>query len=501
MTREFAESGAAASDQIGSAAGAVKAAVNALRLRSDMPDASVSLFSSGVAWAALDFAFAASTTTVMAWQTAGLSVTAGAHAHPVAIQMALGLLFACIVVTLSHFFGLYVPGAARKGSLVRISLSMSVAVFAICGIQSASALRAATNSALLLAGVIATAAMLGTRVLWHLHRLKVSRREVHARSILIVGKGQVGCGVRDYLLDLPLAGYAFRGFLSISEGEAGEDIVGTVDQAMLVARSMFVDEVIFSRRPDHPGLLASLIHQAKEMGVDVRIIPTLTETLANRADVEYIGDLPTIAVLHRRHHTASRFVKRIIDVVGASVAMFILAPVFAAVAIAIKVQSPGPVFYASKRVGYKGQVFSCFKFRTMVVNAAAMQASLAHLNERSGVLFKIAKDPRVTAIGAILRKYSLDELPQLWNVLRGDMSLVGPRPSISSEVDQYEPAHLRRLDVVPGITGLWQVEARRDSSFESYITLDSEYIKHWSLWLDLKILLRTINAVVSGTGS
>lgn len=503
MIREVNELGAAAPDQVGSAAGAVRAVSSALRLRPEIPVASASLFSLGVAWAALDFMTGAGITAAIAWQTARTAIAAGIRACPLAIDVAFAVLFACFSVTLSHFFGLYAPGVPRVNlnSFVRLVLSISIAVLAMWGVQSTSGIYVMANVALLLAGLMGAGVMLGARVLWHWHRLNVSNKETHARSFLIVGKGQIGCGIRDYLVGLPFGGYAFKGFVSMSEYDAGDEVVGKVEDAMLLARSMFVDEVIFSSRLAVPGLLSTLIGQAKDMGIDVRIIPTLTETLANRADVQYIGDLPTIAVLQRRHHMLSRVAKRSIDVVGASAAMLLLAPVFAAIAIAIKLQSPGAVFYASKRVGYKGRVFTCFKFRTMVVNAPAMQASLAHLNERSGVLFKIAKDPRITRVGAVLRKYSLDELPQLWNVLRGDMSLVGPRPSISSEVAQYEPAHLRRLDVVPGITGLWQVEARRDSSFESYIQLDSEYIKQWSLWLDAKILLRTINAVVTGTGS
>ena len=137
----------------------------------------------------------------------------------------------------------------------------------------------------------------------------------------------------------------------------------------------------------------------------------------------------------------------------------------------------------------------------MIQYADSAQGRLAHLNERQGILFKIAKDPRVTSVGAFLRKYSVDELPQLWNVLKGDMSLVGPRPSISSEVSQYRTAHLRRLDVVPGMTGLWQVEARQDPSFEMYVSLDSRYIRDWSIWLDFTILARTLAVVFKGTGA
>ena len=172
-----------------------------------------------------------------------------------------------------------------------------------------------------------------------------------------------------------------------------------------------------------------------------------------------------------------------------------------AIAMGVKFGSPGPMFYRAARIGRKGRTFTCYKFRTMVQNADQMQADLAHMNEREGVLFKIVNDPRVTGLGRRLRKYSLDELPQFYNVLRGDMSLVGPRPPIASEVEQYDLAHLRRLDVLPGITGLWQVEARQDPSFDSYISLDTAYVENWSLWLDLKILARTVGVVFSGTGS
>jgi lipopolysaccharide/colanic/teichoic acid biosynthesis glycosyltransferase len=171
------------------------------------------------------------------------------------------------------------------------------------------------------------------------------------------------------------------------------------------------------------------------------------------------------------------------------------------IALAIRMNSKGPVVYKAARIGRKGRTFNCFKFRTMVPNAEHLKADLEHMNEREGVLFKIVNDPRITSVGRFLRKYSLDELPQFYNVLRGDMSLVGPRPPIASEVEQYDLSHLRRLDVLPGITGLWQVEARQDPSFDSYISLDTAYVENWSFWLDLKILARTIQVVFSGTGS
>lgn len=202
----------------------------------------------------------------------------------------------------------------------------------------------------------------------------------------------------------------------------------------------------------------------------------------------------------RRHHRLALAAKRSLDLGLGSASLLLLTPLLFAVAAAIKLQSDGPVFYSSERVGEGGRLFRCHKFRTMVRDADSLRQKFAHLNEREGILFKISKDPRVTPLGAWLRKYSLDELPQLFNVLRGEMSLVGPRPSLSSEVDKYEPHHLRRLSVMPGMTGLWQVEARSNPSFDSYIALDCKYADEWSLWLDLKILARTVRVVLLGTG-
>jgi lipopolysaccharide/colanic/teichoic acid biosynthesis glycosyltransferase len=172
-----------------------------------------------------------------------------------------------------------------------------------------------------------------------------------------------------------------------------------------------------------------------------------------------------------------------------------------AIALAIKLDSRGPVFYSSERIGKKGRVFRCTKFRTMVQDAELRRAEVMHMNERRGGWFKISNDPRVTRVGRLLRKYSLDELPQFFNVLRGHMSIVGPRPPLASEVREYKFSHLRRLDVMPGITGLWQVQARQDPSFDNYISLDVAYIEKWSIWLDVKIILRTIGVVFAGTGS
>jgi len=176
-------------------------------------------------------------------------------------------------------------------------------------------------------------------------------------------------------------------------------------------------------------------------------------------------------------------------------------PLMAVIAVAVLLDSRGPIFYVSERIGKRGRVFPCFKFRTMVKDAEKKKRDLAALNERDGILFKVSNDPRVTRVGRILRKYSLDELPQFFNVFRGEMSVVGPRPPIASEVEKYELEHFRRLEVLPGLTGLWQVHARQDSSFAKYIELDTAYVENWSFWLDVKILMRTAHVVLRGTGT
>jgi lipopolysaccharide/colanic/teichoic acid biosynthesis glycosyltransferase len=194
------------------------------------------------------------------------------------------------------------------------------------------------------------------------------------------------------------------------------------------------------------------------------------------------------------------FLKRIMDLVLSMIVLVLLWPLMLVIAIAIKLGSRGPVIYPSLRVGKKGRRFVCYKFRTMVSGADELKNNLRRLNQRRGPFFKIADDPRVTRLGRFLRKYSLDELPQIWNVLKADMSLVGPRPHPVDDIELYDPEHHRRLDIKPGLTGLWQVTARTDPRFETCMVLDLEYMNRWSLLLDCKILLRTIPAVLAGEG-
>jgi len=343
------------------------------------------------------------------------------------------------------------------------------------------------------------------RLIYRLHMYRDFERGIGIRNVLIVGTGPEAQAFRRQLTDLPRQGYSFKGFIeltpaSVSRKLERESVVGTLDSVFDVARKNFVDE-IFIAEPCEAGIVAELCDRAREAGVDLRVIPDTHGGLAWNRQIEYVGQFPTIP-LHCRHFPElALMLKRTLDVMLAALALVVTAPILALVAIAIKIDSRGPVLYISERIGKKGRVFGCIKFRTMVRDAEGLRSKILSMNERSGVLFKVTNDPRVTRIGRILRKYSLDEIPQFFNVLAGDMSIVGPRPPIAREVREYRLKHLRRLDVVPGITGLWQVNGRQDPSFESYIRFDLAYIENWSVWLDLKIIARTVTVVFAGTGS
>jgi exopolysaccharide biosynthesis polyprenyl glycosylphosphotransferase len=214
----------------------------------------------------------------------------------------------------------------------------------------------------------------------------------------------------------------------------------------------------------------------------------------------YIGSVPVLELNRQPIPALGLFLKRIMDLSIGVVTLVVTAPVLLLAAIAIKIDSPGPALYRAWRVGRKGRKFRCYKFRTMVADADARKNGLMHMNERNGATFKIADDPRITRLGRFLRRYSIDELPQLLNVLKGDMSIVGPRPHPEDDFKRYDLAHFRRLDVTPGLTGLWQVTARSDPSFEKNVLLDLEYIENWDVLLDLKILIKTIPEVLGGSG-
>ena len=343
------------------------------------------------------------------------------------------------------------------------------------------------------------------RLIYRLLLYRRFDRGIDRRNVLIIGTGAEARAVRHHLASIRHLGYAFKGFIEIpgsefQSEEASLEVVGTLETLFENTRKQFIDEIFFAT-PCERNIVQNVLEQARVHGIDLRVVPDMYDGVAWHNPVEYIGQFPTIP-LHRGHVPELGLVfKRIFDALFSALVLILLSPVLLAIAIAVKLDSPGPVFYTSERIGKKGIVFRCIKFRTMVRDADKRRAEIMHMNERDNVLFKVSNDPRITRFGRFLRKYSLDELPQFINVLRGDMSVVGPRPPLAGEVRNYDLKHLRRLDVMPGITGLWQVQGRQDPSFTSYVSLDVTYIENWSIWLDFKIILRTVGVVFSGTGT
>jgi exopolysaccharide biosynthesis polyprenyl glycosylphosphotransferase len=289
----------------------------------------------------------------------------------------------------------------------------------------------------------------------------------------------------------------FCGFLD-DRKPLGKEIIGRTMHLAQLARTGFVDEVILAA-PHDRDLTLRVLHTAQILHLDVKLAPDLFGCEPARG-MERIDGIPLISLHKEQLPIAGLLLKRALDIVAGAMALVVLAPVLVLIALLIKLNSSGPVLYAAPRAGRKGRSFRCYKFRTMVKDADTLKEQLRQRNQRQGPCFKITDDPRITRIGGFLRRYSLDELPQLLNVLKGEMSLVGPRPHPLDDFSAYTIKHLPRLDVTPGITGLWQVTARRDPSFQAGMDLDVEYIRRWSLAMDLKILLKTIWEVLRGSG-
>ncbi len=318
------------------------------------------------------------------------------------------------------------------------------------------------------------------------------------RNVVIVGAGRVGRTLAHHFEKNAQLGFVVCGFID-EKPQTSRDVLGCVDELVQITRAHFVDEV-FITIPSERELVKSIIIAAREHKFNVHVVPELFDGLAAHAPVQYFGGIPAMALHSEPIPAVGLFIKRLLDIVGGLLALAITSPLIAIIATLIRLDSAGPFLYRSIRVGKKGKRFECLKFRSMVSNADALKSELQHLNFREGPTFKIASDPRVTRVGDFLRRYSLDELPQLWNVVAGDMSLVGPRPHPLDDFAKYHIEHYRRLDVKPGVTGLWQITARQDPSFETNLRLDMQYIENWSLSLDLKILLLTLPTVLKGMG-
>lgn len=342
------------------------------------------------------------------------------------------------------------------------------------------------------------AALIGWRYACRMYALRRVRSGEDVSRVLIVGAGKVGRALAAWFDANWHLGYRVCGFLD-PQPSADARVLGSVRDLRKVALGHFADQ-LFVTPPADREMVKELFFEARRLRLNLHMVPDLYDGLAWRAPVASIGGFPVIELHGKPLPAMGLAIKRAMDVFGSAMLLVLTSPLLAIAAVWIACDSPGSAFYSALRVGKKGRRFRCFKLRTMVAEADAQKDQLRKTNDRNGPFFKMHNDPRVTRCGRWLRKYSIDELPQLVNVLLGDMSLVGPRPHPIDDCERYRVEHLRRLDVKPGVTGLWQVTARRDPSFDTNMALDLEYIENWSLRGDLRILLRTISVVLEGGG-
>jgi len=330
----------------------------------------------------------------------------------------------------------------------------------------------------------------------------IRRRGYDRRYMLIAGTGTLAEAFANEVASHPDLGLRILGHLSVPDEAivVSRAVIGGMSDIEAIFHSVIVDEVAICLPPTAAHYLEPIAGLAAGEGKTVRIPLDPIEELVPNVHREEFGGLLVRSLVHDGHREVGLLVKRLIDVTGALIGLILLSPIFAFTALWIAVRDGRPILFRQTRVGVHGRPFTIYKFRTMVRDAADRMAEVRHLNERGRVTFKATADPRITPWGLWLRKTSIDELPQLWNVLIGTMSLVGPRPPLPEEVTEYDIWHRRRLSMKPGITGLWQVDARNESDFDRWVERDLVYIDGWSIWLDLKILVRTVPAVFAREG-
>lgn len=331
------------------------------------------------------------------------------------------------------------------------------------------------------------------------------RRGVGLARVLVVGAGHVGKMVMQQIAGHPGLGYKLVGFcddVAWAQGAAFGRFrcLGDVTGLASVIDEQRVDEIVIALPSAEHEKILTIVSLCRDTGVEFRLVPDTFDLTLGTLEVDDLAGIPLIGLRETALRGFNLALKRGIDIAVSAAALIAAAPVMLIVAAAVKLDSPGPVFYPQYRVGKRGP-FKIYKVRSMYTDADRRLAELQQRNEASGPLFKMKEDPRRTRVGRIVRRLSLDEVPQFWNVLTGDMSLVGPRPPLPHEVEQYDDWHMRRLEVTPGLTGLWQVSGRSDLPFDEMVMLDLYYIENWSLGLDVKIILQTIPAVLSMRGA
>lgn len=408
-------------------------------------------------------------------------------------------------------FGLY--KSRRFGNRGRESLDVTKATLvATCLIILASSwwhVRMVTPPFIVLFFVLSCSLGIASRLSMRACLDWVRKRGRNLREIVIVGTNERAIGFARTIESKPELGYRLAGFVDVDRQgvatfrESGYPLIADLAQFPVLLRERVVDEVALALPMKSLYLQAARVAACcQEHGILVRQVANLFETNVPRRSVEDAGDDSPTTLISSPTENWATVMKRVVDLIASSVLLVALAPLFLATAMLVLAESPGPILFSQERLGLNKRRFRMYKFRTMVADAERKQAELESLNEADGPVFKIKNDPRITRIGKILRKFSIDELPQLVNVLRGDMSLVGPRPLPVRDYEGFEQDwQRRRFSVRPGLTCLWQINGRSGVSFQHWMDLDLRYIDDWSLWLDLEILVKTIPAILRGTGA
>jgi len=355
---------------------------------------------------------------------------------------------------------------------------------------------------------LSTVLLVAGKILLRVLARYVRTKGLNYRTVLLVGTGRRALDVARMIVNHKYWGYKILGFVSdghrLPNGWARYRIFGAVPDLKKIleqTRVEPIDEIVFAVTRKKLDEMKQIFLMCEELGIRTRVAMNFFQNRVARMEVEEIEGIPFLTFTTTPSDETELAFKRALDVAVSMLILTLTAPVLLIAALAIRMTSPGSIVFKQERIGLNGRIFTLYKFRTMIEDAHERRGEVTHLNEMTGPVFKAKDDPRVTAVGRWLRKFSLDEIPQLWNVLKGDMSLVGPRPPIPEEVASYHRWHRRRLSMKPGLTCLWQISGRNQVDFDRWMQMDLQYIDNWSPSLDLKILLRTIPAVLSGRGA
>jgi len=400
-----------------------------------------------------------------------------------------------------------VPLTREATTTIRVVIAGNVLLATIAYLVP---LRQLSRSWFILFAILSAILLLMEKIALRIIARYVRSKGLNYRTVMIVGTGRRGLEIARMLREHKYWGYKLIGFVSdghrLPNGWARYRVFGNVPELKTILESQQqaqepVDEIVFAVTRKKLDEMKQIFLMCEELGIRTRVAMNFFQNRVARIEIEELEGVPFLTFTTTPSDETQLAFKRLLDIAVSVLILTLAAPMILLAALAIKLSSPGSVFFKQRRVGLNGRSFTLYKFRTMIEDAHERRLEVSHLNEMTGPVFKAKDDPRVTGVGRVLRRFSLDELPQLWNVLKGDMSLVGPRPPIPEEVASYHRWHRRRLSMKPGLTCLWQISGRNNIDFDKWMQLDLQYIDNWSPSLDLKILLRTIPAVLSGRGA